>query len=1171
MLIPKSKTFSLQCLVAATAVIATVTPGHALVKKPQNPAQEADVAVRYPVLTAPLLKTAPNIDGAINVAEWGGAAQSAPLVSLSSGIATDEAAVSWVGYTPQALYIAFHFDRPPSALVPIAGEDPMKVWADDAVELFLRPEFDSKIDYDFVGNAAGVHEEGRRSGNTDKSWTANWKYAARRTATGWEGEMEIPFAAFGASTPAPGTTWEMNLFSNRKSPRGEIAAWSFMKNWYALEDFGYLVFGGEVPAARVLQAGAISRNEVGVLLEVSNFTAKDATLQVQSTLLQPKREDLKYFDTMEVAANPLGAQAEAKEQIPASEVMAETLKSYDTLKQENRTMQVPAGQSRRVLLAQPSTRGSYVVQYRVSDPQSGMLLNAGALPFFRRAPIEIEATPFILGAGVVQVTTDYRKVPGVQEGDKLVLQWRDGDKVLQEKTLPVNVQAQQTVADIPVKGLAAGRYQINARITGPDGANRGERAAESVLPAIPEWWGNDIGKPEVKDIVPEPWTPMKKTVAGFDVWNRKIDLGTALQPSQITAATASGQSTPMLARPISLDMKAAGLTISQPEVTKDKKTGISYRQAIKGQGFTGELVMESEFDGFMKYSLRLTPQGTADLDHLVLDIPLKPGLATYFRHGDLGTPVSQAENEGTYGYGAVKGDMSLPFTDTVWLGNDEMGFEWSAESDQWWTPDNDKQAVQILRGPDATTLRINFVNKPRNLNQPVQYQWAILPTPVKPMNEELLHQLRLAQGGWRLDKDLKGLRPGTDQYIDALLEADVNAFCNFGWGADNVGAVWNPEGWSAPNYRLTSELDKTRQQAFRQANDMAYKKGMRWSIAYNIFSSVFPDWPNVGDLWKEQAIYPYVPSLNGTYIFCPTPAFADWFISEQKKMIETTHINGVYEDSSVDPRICSQPQHDHGYTDENGVRHGTYPVFEMRDFQKRIYMLFHGEATAGGLIYAHNSHFPFMAIESFVDVHHCGEGSDLNRDYLIPKFYGRPFGLPVSFTRWNHPPYPETRMKSWRVVLQLDSTIKAHPAYVISSKVDPEDAQGLGRERAIKGYDVNSLVVYKIWQAQKNFPYEQAQWIPFWKAAPYAQTGDEDMLPCMHLVPGKQALVVVSSFKDKPQMVNLKLDWKEMGFDWQKVKLVDSITDEVLQPTAEGVTLEVLDNRWRMFSIKSNP
>lgn len=1152
--------------VIATTCLITAT-GWTLVEKPKQPSDVPEVGYRYPVVTAPLLPAPPAIDGNIEGAEWGGAAQTAPFVALTSGVAADEPATSWIGYTPDALYIAFHFERPPSALEPLAGKEPMMVWRDDAVELFLRPEFGARWEYNFVGNAAGVYEEGRRDGNTDKAWKADWKYAARRTPKGWQGEMAIPFASLNLSTPAPGTAWEMNLMSNRKSPRGELAAWTYMKQWSSLEDFGYLVFGGAVPAVRVLQAGEVSRNEVGVVLEVSNFTDKESTVAVQTSLFQPKQAGVEYFSTVEVAANPLGAQAEVKEQIPAPTVVKEALQQYQTVKQRTQDVVIPARQSRRILLTKPSTRGAYAVHYQVRDAQSGMLLGAAAHPFFRRAPIEIEATPFLLGAGVVQITTDYRKVAGVQDGDFLTVQWRDeaGAKVLQEESQPINLKAQQTTLNIPVKGLNAGRYQILARISGAGGEERGERQQEFSLPAIPAWWGNSIGKPEAKDIVPEPWTPMRKTATGLEVWNRQVTLGAALQPSQISNGKIS-----MLARPMTLDVQAAGLKLAPMEVTMQKKTGISYRQPVSGNGFTGELLLESEFDGFMKYTLRLNPQGKASLDRLVLEVPIKPELATHFRHGHLGTPAQQTETEGTYNYGAMKQDLSLPFTDTVWLGNDEMGFEWCAETDQWWSPENPRETVQILRGPDATTLRINLVSKTRVLNQAVQFQWAILPTPVKPMNEEILHDLRLAQSGWSLNDAKTGLKENTDKFIDALREADVNAYHQFGWGPESPLALFSPDGWSAPYYRPT-ELDKVRREAYREVNDLAYQKGIKWSIAYTIFSSVFPDWPNVGELWKEQAQYPYSPSLRGTYMYCPAEPFTDWYISELSKMIETTNINGVYLDSSPDPRICSQPHHGHGYTDEQGKRHGTYPVFQNRELHKRIYTLFHGEKTTGGLVYAHNSHFPFMAVESFADVHHCGEGSDLKREYLIPKFYGKPFGIPVSFTRWNNPLYPEKRMHSWRVVLQVDSTIKAHPAYVVSreaNKLYPDAVDSLGRERVVNGYDEDSLVVYKIWQVQKNFPYEQAQWIPFWKAAPYAQTGDEDMLPAMHVAPGKQALVVVSSFKSTPQTVNLKLDWKKLGFDWQKVKLVDSITDEVLTPTAQGVTLEVLDNRWRMFSVR---
>ncbi|MCM8757051.1 MAG: DUF6067 family protein, partial [Candidatus Omnitrophica bacterium] len=286
-----------------------------------------------------------------------------------------------------------------------------------------------------------------------------------------------------------------------------------------------------------------------------------------------------------------------------------------------------------------------------------------------------------------------------------------------------------------------------------------------------------------------------------------------------------------------------------------------------------------------------------------------------------------------------------------------------------------------------------------------------------------------------------------------------------------------------------------------------------------------------------------------------------------RRTIEETGINGVYLDSSASPHLCSNLHHGCGYIDKKGKLHGTYPVFATRQLHKRIYTLFHSEMKKDGLVYAHNSHFPFMAVESFVDVHHCGEGSTLDRDIAIPKFYGHPFGLPVSFTRWNNPIYPETRMNSWRFVLQMDSTIKAHPGFVISKKVFPE-YKGYGREYYLaKGYDPQGEAVWQVWNAYRNFPWDGSLWLPAWKIEPYISTGDQDIWACLHLNPGKSALLILSSFKKEKTSLKTKIDWKKLGFDPGKLKIEDCITLQEVSDllTAEGLNIDIAGNLFRML------
>ncbi|MCM8817635.1 MAG: DUF6067 family protein [Candidatus Omnitrophica bacterium] len=1142
------------CLILAISITLS-----AAIVKPENPSENKAVSYRWPVVNIPQMSKAPVIDGRVEKTEWLSAVQLAPLVTLEKGLSTRENNFLFVGYDEKNLYLAFQFYRPFHALIPSSGTDPMGVWRDDCLEFFLRPEFGARWEYNFVGNAAGIFEEGRRQIVTDKNWKCEWQYKARKTNWGWEGELAIPFSSLGQATPKPGDIWEMAIVNNQKTPWQDLASWSFLKNWNACEDFGYLVFGGEVPAVRILQMGEISRDEVGTILELVNFTSAPAELQIQLALYDSKKPEQEYFKEIESAANPLGPQAEVKEWLPANKVADEVLQNYRLIKKIEEKVIVPANQSRRISLLHYSTRGLYLMHYQIVSLKDNKLLAGGVLPFLRTAPLEVSLTPYILSAGVVEVTADYRKVPAIsnEANVEVKLLDKEGKNILRNISERANTRDFRTVVDLPIEGLSPGQYTVSCKIKSASEQSLAERNEPFTLPAKPEWWKNTFGVPEVKDIVPEPWVPVEKTKDGFTVWNRKVSLSSDLQPSMIINGNIS-----MLASTASFQTKA--FNIGPFRLEQEKKTGLIYSAPIFGEKISGQLILKVEFDGFMHYRLKLTPIEKTTVEKLILEIPLKSDLVTHYHHGGLGTPASFAELKVQKGYGKVsENGLEIPFTSTIWLGNDTLGLAWYAETDQYWSPAEEKKAVQVVRIGEKTLLRINFVNQPIEIDQPIQYEWALLPTPTKPMNKQFLHQLRYAQSGFDLNKELTGLSEDFPKFIEALVESGANAFGQWAW--TGATSVWN-EDFGAPGYR-PKPLNEIRKKAFREAVRYAHEKGIRWVTVYAIWNC-FSNWHDVGEIWREQALYPLVPSFGG-YLYCPQAPFADWYIATLKRTIEELDIDGVYLDSSSSPRICSNLHHGHGYIDKTGKLHGTYPVFACRELHKRIYTLFHGEIKKDGLIYAHNSHFPFMAVESFVDVHHCGEGSTLDRDIAIPKFYGYPFGVPVSFTRWNNPVYPETRMNSWRFVLQMDSTIKAHPGMVISKKIFP-DYKGFGREYYLaKGYDPQGEAVWQVWNAYRNFPWENSIWIPSWKSESYVTTGDKDILTCLHLNQKKAALLTCSSFKKDDTTVKLKVDWEKMGFDPRKVKILDCITLKEITDGIdnEGFILKINGNLFRMLLI----
>jgi hypothetical protein len=209
------------------------------------------------------------------------------------------------------------------------------------------------------------------------------------------------------------------------------------------------------------------------------------------------------------------------------------------------------------------------------------MLAAGPYPFFRRSPLELVITPYLPSANAVEAAADYRKVPGVQAGDAVLIQLLDatGKKVLHERHATVSMNTMQTAQDLPASGLVAGVYTVRCVLKDAAGKTKADRQETYTLPAIPAWWGNKSGIPEATDMVPEPWTPVKKTRQGFEVWNRKIELGDALQPVQILNG-----STGLLTKPARLEMALDGLAWDKPKTITKKKTGLVYRQAFRGKG-----------------------------------------------------------------------------------------------------------------------------------------------------------------------------------------------------------------------------------------------------------------------------------------------------------------------------------------------------------------------------------------------------------------------------------------------------------------------------------------------------------------------------------------------------------------------------------------------------------
>ena len=1168
----------LRRVLAVAAVIAlTFSTASALVEKPQQPGKSPDVTYRYPVVTAPLLKTAPVIDGVVDKAEWSGAAQTLPFVDLQEGRIAGDVAVCWLAYTRDGLYAAFKFARPSYAGEPKSEGKPDAVWGDDSLELFLRPKFGDRSEYNFVINAKGVRAEGLRTGATNRGWNADWTGAARLTDEGIEGEVMIPFASLQTPVPEPGVVWEFLAVNSRRTPTTELGASSFLKHWTAHEDFGYLVFGdASTPAVRPLSAASISPQQVGLLLEI--ISPANATVKVSTHLYRPKADGANYYRIVEAEANPLGPQVEARDRefVPAAKVMSETLKRYDLVKAWDSTETLAAERTLRLPMAQDVPAGDYLLHYRVTAAD-GQILAGGALPFRQTPAFVVEIEPYLLVARHLAVTADYRRVGNVPAEAQVVVELVDpaGKKVIESNRAPVDLKARRNILNLSTADRLGRSYDVRARIIAGDKTVAEQVQAGYNLPAAPEWWGNNLGKIEAIGEVPKPWTPVVWKGNDLRVWGRAVTMTASLLPAQIVhnevpMTGSPKQPTAMLAAPVQLDIQAGGpVKFGPPEIVSDKPWLASRRAKVEAAGLTGTLTVEVEFDGLMKYTLDLAPGAApATLDRLAFVLTLPKANATHYNHGYVGTRLDKTVR---YEAGVVAPEgLTRGFTEKLWLGNPTLGVDFVCERDQFWSPLDNPKAVQVTVGPDTVVARIDMVAEPRAVKAHLRYQWAILPTPAKPMNEELNHRLFLAQSGASFD-----LKTGTMNeeearaYLKRLVEGGANAFNMWAFGAgsppEGDSSLWNND-FASPSYNPATAKNDVRAKLMKDYVRIAHEQGMRWVTLYMLWGAP-SNWPNQqGVFWREMMKHPLVPSFGG-YLFEPGPAFNDWYLWEVDRSIRELDIDGMYQDSSPHREITANVHTGTGWYDEKGLLRGSYPVFANREFHKRVWVLFHQQRKKDGLVYSHNSHFIAPVVESFCDVHHCGEGSAL-RDprILVGKFYGYPCGIPVTFTRWNNPIYPEQRMHSWRTALMLDIDLKAHPSMILPDRFAKNNQ---GRERLFKGYAADSEVVANLWDLWRIYPWAGSVWMAPWDVGGLVTTNHPDLMASLHLNKGKAAQLVVSNFSDNDIDAAVTVDLKAMGFDPAAVKITDVITPKD-SPKLEGgqLKMKVLSWRWRMALIE---
>jgi len=149
------------------------------------------------------------------------------------------------------------------------GDGPYAIFGGCTAEIFLRPDPTKSDYYQFA-----VSPDNRLY--QAKGWDLKWRPAApirTETKTGqgsWTAKVEIPFAAFGRTTPKRGEIWKANFIFGK--------SWSPTSDFHDPSQFGTLVFSGGEPGR--VEVNRFTYRSGNLTLSLSNRGTTAAKVKV---------------------------------------------------------------------------------------------------------------------------------------------------------------------------------------------------------------------------------------------------------------------------------------------------------------------------------------------------------------------------------------------------------------------------------------------------------------------------------------------------------------------------------------------------------------------------------------------------------------------------------------------------------------------------------------------------------------------------------------------------------------------------------------------------------------------------------------------------------------------------------------------------------------------------
>lgn len=643
---------------------------------------------------------------------------------------------------------------------------------------------------------------------------------------------------------------------------------------------------------------------------------------------------------------------------------------------------------------------------------------------------------------------------------------------------------------------------------------------------------------------PKPYTPVKASPSAFLCLGRKTELGSLLLPTQITSA---GQ--PLLAGPIRIVTEPDFLAgaIGKSRVTERGGDRATWDWTGESQGFRIHARMTGECDGFCWYEIELAPKQPLKLSSLRLEIP-RPAAATRYLH-----TANFTWSHFSQGLAESGGKWADKFTPYVWLGDEERGLAWCAESDQGWLLQEPKRAVEVATQGDVVVFRANVLDHEATISAPVTLCFGLQASPVKPVSFAWRAKARILHG-----ITYEAFQPGTEAtlgrgwYSHGLTNYPVNAALEQRTLLDalkdgGVKTVVFHQYWTD----YFGQVTPTDPLQLRRLISECHQRGLKLLvyIGYGVARNA-PELKGHHDEWSAMPLIPWTtPNRTEFEAFdatCARSGWADWLAKGIDRLFSEYELDGLYFDGTTEAWRCQNHAHGCGWQDEAGNVHADYPILAVRQMMRRIADAVHRHRP-DAILDAHMSASLSLPTLAFCDSYWNGEqfeGYTAGDKFNLPlhafrtEFMGYAHGLDAEFLCYENRPFT------------LDEAIAL--AWVHGVEVRP--------------FPATLPKVSLIWRAMDRFGTTSAEWLPYWKGS--GATGEDESVKVSAYVKPGSALLWISHLSRERGSTMIRLDRRRLGLTKGALSAVDALSgtevaleDDTLPLTFGGMTFRLIELR----------